>query len=92
MRGWQWLLQRRGGSGCVAATRAVNGGCSWLRKDNDYRQEEAAGASAFGVAVAAGEMAVARNNYCRWRLELAAAIVKKVGGWLRLQVDYDSKK
>ncbi|RZR74874.1 hypothetical protein BHM03_00045265, partial [Ensete ventricosum] len=32
------------GSGCVAMTRAVSGGCAWSRKDSDGRWEEAAGA------------------------------------------------
>ncbi|RZR75731.1 hypothetical protein BHM03_00000211 [Ensete ventricosum] len=55
--GWERLLQRKGGNGCVAATRAASCGCAWPRKNSDDRQE-AAGASTFGAAAAAGEMGI----------------------------------
>ncbi|RRT42904.1 hypothetical protein B296_00051052 [Ensete ventricosum] len=55
-----YVLQRcgRGGSGEGLAMRAVSGGYAWPRKDSDGRWEEVAGASMFGVAVAAGEMGI----------------------------------
>ncbi|RZR93734.1 hypothetical protein BHM03_00022295 [Ensete ventricosum] len=56
--GREQLLQRRGGSGCVVATRATSGGCVWSRKDSDGRREEATDALTFGAAAATGEMGI----------------------------------
>ncbi|RZS27367.1 hypothetical protein BHM03_00060817 [Ensete ventricosum] len=56
--GWEWMLQRRGGSGYVAATRATSGGCAWPRKDSNGRREEAVGTSMFGATAATGEMGI----------------------------------